>query len=83
MERTKVYTEEYLRILNDQLRSHPGYMEGIKFNDIRPDLKYSYIIFDPTRSPNMPSSPEEQMKVEKVFQEVIAKVNEKYELIRV
>lgn len=48
----------------------------------RPELKYSYEICDPTRDPTKPGSLQERMKADRVFKEVVAKVNEKYELIR-
>jgi hypothetical protein len=42
-----------------------------------------YEICDPTRDPTKPASLQERMKADRVFKEVVAKVNEKYELIRV
>jgi hypothetical protein len=50
---------------------------------LRPERKYSYEICDPTRDPKKPGSLEERTRADRVFKEVIAKVNEKYELIRV
>jgi hypothetical protein len=50
---------------------------------LRPELKYSYEICDPTRDPTKPGSLQERMKADRVFKEVVAKVNEQYELIRV
>jgi hypothetical protein len=48
----------------------------------RPELKYSYEICDPTRDPTKPGSLQERMRADRVFKEVLAKVNEKYALIR-
>ena len=68
--------------LNEALASHPECLPGMQIIIRRPELKYSYEICDPTRDPTKPGSLQERMKADRVFKEVTAKVNEKYELIR-
>ena len=82
MERTPLHLEDYIGKLNEALASHPECLPGMQIIIRRPELKYSYEICDPTRDPTKPGSLQERMKADRVFKEVTAKVNEKYELIR-
>ena len=75
--------EDYLQKLHEELSNHPECLPGMHITILRPELKYSYEICDPTRDPTKPGSLQERMRADRVFKEVIAKVNEKYELIRV
>ena len=83
MERTPVHLEDYVRKLNEELVRHPECLPGMQIIIQRPELKYSYEICDPTRDPNKPGSLQERIRADRVFKEVVAKVNEKYELLRV
>jgi hypothetical protein len=83
MERISLHLEEFVEKLNEELSSHPECLPGMTITILRPQLKYSYEICDPTRDPTKPGSLQERMKADRVFKEVVAKVNEKYELIRV
>ena len=82
MERISLHLEKFVEKLNEELLRHPEYIPGMNVIILRPDLKYSYEICDPTRDPTKPSSLQERMRADRVFKEVIAKVNEEYELIR-
>jgi len=82
MERTPLHLEDYVRKLNEELVRHPECLPGMQIILQRPALKYSYEICDPTRDPTKPGSLQERMRADRVFKEVIAKVNEKYALIR-
>ena len=55
---------------------------GMTITMLRPQLQYSYEICDPTRDPTKPGSLQERMRADRVFKEVIAKVNEQYALMR-
>src|SRR5215211_8675320 len=81
MERTPLYLEDYLQKLNEELSNHPECLPGMTITILLPQLKYSYEICDPTRDPTKPGSLQERMRADRVFKEVLAKVNEKYELI--
>ena len=83
MERIPLDLEDYVGKLNEELANHPECLPGMQIIILRPDLKYSYEICDPTRDPTKPGSLKERMQADRVFKEVVAKVNEKYELIRV
>ena len=83
MERTPVPLEDYVRILNEELVRHPECLPGMQIIIQRPERKYSYEICDPTRDPTKPGSLHERIRADRVFKEVVAKVNEKYELMRV
>jgi hypothetical protein len=74
--------EEFVGKLNEELSNHPECLPGMRVIIQRPELKYSYEICDPTRDPTKPGSLQERMRADRVFKEVIAKVNEKYEVIR-
>lgn len=82
MERTPLQLEDYLRKLNEALSNHPECLPGMQIIIRRPELKYSYEICDPTRDPTKPGSLQERMRADRVFKEVLAKVNEQYALIR-
>ena len=82
MERIALHLEEFVGKLNEELASHPECLPGMTITILRPQLKYSYEICDPTRDPTQPGSLQERMRAERVFKEVISKVNEQYELIR-
>ena len=82
MERISLHLEEFVEKLNDELARHPECLPGMQITILRPQLKYSYEICDPTRDPTKPGSLQERMRADRVFKEVLAKVNEKYELIR-
>jgi hypothetical protein len=83
MERISLHLEEFVEKLNEELSNHLECPPGMRVIILRPELKYSYEICDPTRDPTKPGSLQERMKADRVFKEVVAKVNEKYELIRV
>jgi hypothetical protein len=83
MERTPLHLEDYVRKLNEELGRHPECLPGMQIIIQRPELKYSYEICDPTRDPNKPGSLNERIRADRVFKEVVAKVNEQYELMRV
>jgi len=82
MERISLHLEEFVGKLNEELSHHPEGLPGMRVIMQRPALKYSYEICDPTRDPTKPGSLKERMQADRVFKEVVAKVNEKYELIR-
>jgi hypothetical protein len=82
MERTPLPLEDYVGKLNEELARHPECLPGMQIIILRPALKYSYEICDPARDPTKPGSLQERMRADRVFKEVVAKVNEKYELIR-
>jgi hypothetical protein len=82
MVRISLHLEEFVGKLNEELSSHPDCVPGMTITMLRPQLKYSYEICDPTRDPTKPGSLQERMRADRVFKEVIAKVNEQYELIR-
>jgi hypothetical protein len=82
MERISLHLEELVGKLNEELSNHPECLPGMRVIMQRPELKYSYEICDPTRDPTKPGSLQERMRADRVFKEVIAKVNEKYALIR-
>jgi hypothetical protein len=82
MERIRVHLEEFVGKLNDELARHPECLPGMQIIIQRPALKYSYEICDPTRDPTQPGSLQERMRADRVFKEVVAKVHEQYELIR-
>ncbi len=83
MERTPVPLEDYVRKLNEELVRHPECLPGMQIIMQRPERKYSYEICDPTRDPTKPGSLNERRRADRVFKEVVAKVNEQYELMRV
>ena len=83
MERTPLHLEDYVGKLNEELARHPECLAGMQIIIRRPELKYSYEICDPARDPNKPGSLTERMRADRVFKEVVAKVNEQYELLRV
>jgi hypothetical protein len=82
MERLSLHLEEFVGKLNEELSNHPEYLPGMRVIMQRPELKYSYEICDPTRDPTTPGSLQERMRADRVFKEVIAKVNETYALMR-
>ena len=82
MERTPLHLEDYVRKLNEELVRHPECLPGMQIIIQHPELKYSYEICDPTRDPNKPGSLNERIRADRVFKDVVAKVNEKYELMR-
>jgi hypothetical protein len=82
MERIRVHLEEFVGKLNDELARHPECLPGMQIIMQRPELKYSYEICDPTRDHTQPGSLQERMRADRVFKEVVAKVHEQYELIR-
>jgi hypothetical protein len=82
MERIPLHLEDYVGKLNEELARHPECLPGMQIIIQRLELKYSYEICDPTRDPTKPGSLKERMQADRVFKEVVAKVNEKYELIR-
>ena len=82
MARISLHLEEFVGKLNEELSSHPACVPGMTITMLRPQLKYSYEICDPTRDPTQPGSLQERMRADRVFKEVVAKVHEQYELIR-
>ena len=82
MERIALHLEEFVGKLNEELSSHPDCGPGMTITMLRPQLQYSYEICDPTRDPTKPGSLQERMRADRVFKEVIAKVNEQYALMR-
>jgi hypothetical protein len=83
MERISLHLEDYVGKLHEELSNHPECLPGMQIIILRPELKYSYEICDPTRDPNKPGSLKERIQADRVFKEVMAKVNQQYELIRV
>jgi|RhiMetdeSRZDD1v2_1073273.scaffolds.fasta_scaffold1390060_1 hypothetical protein len=51
MERIALHLEEFVGKLNEELSSHPDCVPGMTITMLRPQLKYSYEICDPTRDP--------------------------------
>ena len=49
MERISLHLEEFVEKLNEELSSHPECLPGMTITMLRPQLKYSYEICDPTR----------------------------------
>ena len=79
MERQTVSRKEYLRIMNEKLRNHPGWREikdkagiELEFKDIMPNLQNSYGV-------RMPSEKEHKEQAEQIYEEVLAEMRQQYE----
>ena len=78
MERISLHLEEFVGKLNEELSSHPECLPGMKITILRPQLKYSYEICDPTRDPSKPGSLQERMRADRVFKGYPLKAGHRY-----
>jgi hypothetical protein len=80
MARQKVSMQQYLQLLNEALKHHPDYIEGMEFRNIIPELKRCYSLLEPTRPPYDPAPEAQRRSALRICEEVPTKINQWYEV---
>lgn len=71
--RKRIYSKEYLQIMNHTLAQHSQFQQNMEINFA--DAQYNLVL----KTPNMPITSEEEI----MFNEVVAKVRQDYQLIQI